>query len=148
MGRRKRTSEEIEADKRALEEQRVFKKQQRELKKAQAEKNRLESASANKEIKSWISKSIFNNVNWPAEMKMFKALTEKYPRNFLLSLNKKVPSLAWFIGSDGQVFLNMEKSKWDYVPTEFDIDYQESEEAVELPQIKKQQTLRDFYGKN
>jgi len=147
MGRRRRTPEEIEATKVALEEQKLLKKQEREIKKAAKEKEQAIRSIENKKVKEWILKSVFNKVNWASEMKMFNSLLEKYPKNFILSLSKKVPSLAWFIGSDGQTFLNMEKAKWDYTPSEFDIEYVESETAVELPPIKKQQTLRDFYGK-
>lgn len=132
-------------------QQRLELKKQKKLEIEQKRKQKAEDKKKNSSqsglIKSFIKNSIFTNINWPREMKLCKKLLEEHSLKFLLTLDKNVPSLAWYYTDEGKDYLRLEKLKWDYVPKEYDTDYQETEK-LEFQPIKKSKTLRDFiYGK-
>jgi hypothetical protein len=69
--------------------------------------------------KSFISKHLGKHTNWPREMKIMNQLSSKYTDESFwlgLELKFKIPSLAWFITSNGDKFLREEWAKYKFKP--------------------------------
>jgi hypothetical protein len=94
---------------------------------------------------------------WPREMKLAGKLIKKYPFEFLSALREpfvtKIPSLAWFLTDEGEVFLSSQffeykKQTINLVKEKEEIVLQPTKIGEDRLIERTPKTLRDFlkYG--